>query len=208
MAKQIRNLASGSPRRGDALCVAVVVGAHGVRGLVKLKSYTEDSRAVAAFGPLRDRNGKRFEVTIKGMVRGMVLAQLSGVFDRDQAQEMRGTELYVDRGLLPAIENEDEFYYSELVGLTVESPEGETLGKVTGVFNFGAGDILEFDREEFDRRQKSQMVSFTETTVPLVDLVQGKIVVSMPQEVSARASEGQPGGRTARRAILSSSGSG
>lgn len=172
--------ASPSDRK---LCIAAIAGAHGVRGLVKLKTFTEFPEDVAAYGPLTNKEGQAYDITFKGMVKGLVLAQLSGVTDRNQAQELRGTELFIDRDLLPAPEEEDEFYYSDLVGLRVEDKEGTLLGLVRGVYNFGAGDILEFGLEG----KKPEMVTFTESYVPEVDLEAGRLVVVMPQVVLAQA---------------------
>ena len=166
----------------DRVCVGVIAGAHGVRGQVKIKSYTEVPEDVAAFGPVVDDAGNRYKIAITGYAKGTVLTRLEGVTDRDRAQEMRGTKLYVNRDLLPKLIENDEYYYSDLVGLSVENPKGEVLGTVKGVFDFGAGDILEFDSVG----GQSEMVSFTESSVPVVDLEGKRIVVDMPEEVLGR----------------------
>ncbi|WP_343564102.1 ribosome maturation factor RimM [Kiloniella sp. b19] len=167
--------------KADLICVAAVAGAHGVRGLVKLKTFTEFAEDVASYGPLLDDKGKIFDVEFRGVVKGAVLAQLSGVSDRNQAQEMRGTKLFVERALLPELEEEDEFYAHDLVGLPVQDPEGGDLGKVVAVHNFGAGDIL-----EFGKGKKTEMISFTQSYVPEVDLEGGHVIVRMPDVVLAQ----------------------
>ncbi|KLN60000.1 ribosome maturation factor RimM [Kiloniella spongiae] len=166
----------------DRICVGVIAGAHGVRGGVKVKSYTEVPEDVAAFGPVTDDAGNRLKITVTGQAKGTVLTRIEGVKDRDRAQEMRGTKLYVNRDLLPKLTEDDEYYYSDLVGLKVENTQGVVLGTVKGVFDFGAGDILEFVSES----GQSEMVSFTESSVPVVDLEGQRIVVDMPDVVLGR----------------------
>lgn len=164
------------------ICVGVIAGAHGVRGQVKIKSYMDNPEDVAAFGPVSDELGNSYELRITGQAKGTVLAKIEGLVDRDRAQEMRGTKLYIDRDLLPELEAEDEFYYSDLVGLAVEDADGRSLGTVKGVYNFGAGEVLEFAGEG----GRPEMVSFTESTVPVVDLEGGRIVVQLPEVVLAQ----------------------
>jgi len=166
----------------DRVCVGVIAGAHGVRGQVKIKSYTEVPEDVGAFGPVTDDAGNCFKIAITGHAKGTVLTRIEGVKDRDRAQEMRGTKLYVNRDLLPKLIEDDEFYYSDLVGLQVQNSKGEVLGTVKGVFDFGAGDLLEFINES----GQSEMVSFTESSVPVVDLEGKRIVVDMPEVVLGR----------------------
>ncbi|KKJ76976.1 ribosome maturation factor RimM [Kiloniella litopenaei] len=166
----------------DRICVGVIAGAHGVRGGVKVKSYTEIPEDVAAFGPVTDDAGNRLKITVTGQAKGTVLTRIEGVKDRDRAQEMRGTKLYVNRDLLPKLTEDDEYYYSDLVGLKVENTQGVALGTVKGVFDFGAGDILEFVSDS----GQSEMVSFTESSVPVVDLEGQRIVVDMPDVVLGR----------------------
>ncbi|MCZ4282401.1 ribosome maturation factor RimM [Kiloniella laminariae] len=168
--------------RDNWICVGVIAGAHGVRGQVKIKSYTENPVDVASYGPVSDDLGNSFDIKITGQAKGTVLTQLKGVTDRDRAQEMRGTKLYVNRDLLPKLNDDGEYYYSDLVGLQVENPQGEVLGTVKGVFNFGAGDILEFT----SAGGRPEMVSFTESTVPVVDLEGRRIVVALPEVVLGR----------------------
>ncbi len=165
---------SDTPRR---LCLAAVAGAHGVRGLVKLKSFTEEPEAVAAYGPLTDEAGRRtFRLTLKGRVKDLLLAAIDGVEDREAAQALRGTRLYVERSALPEPEDAEEFYVADLVGLAVESPDGETLGRVASVADHGAGSVLEIEPAEgpaFD-------LPFTRAVVPTVDLAGGRLVVELP----------------------------
>ena len=167
----------------DRVCLGVIAGAHGVRGLVKIKSFTEDPEDVAAYGPVCDETGrKRFVLKIKGLVKGLVLAELEGIRDRDQAQALHGLHLYVARGALPRLEAGETFYQADLIGLAAEDPEGRPLGRVVAVPNFGAGDLLEV----LDPERVSQFYPFTRAVVPEVDVAAGRVVIRPPAEVTAR----------------------
>jgi len=156
-----------------------VVGApHGVRGAVRIKSFTDEPEAIARYGALEDESGaKRFIVHVIGNVKGdgMVIATLSGVADRDQAEALRGLRLYAPRAALPPTA-EDEFYHADLVGLTAVLDGGEQLGKVVAVHDFGAGDMLEIARA----KGQPVLLPFTRAAVPVVDIVAGHVVVDPP----------------------------
>ncbi len=164
---------------GEArLCLGVITGAHGVRGLVKVKSFTEVPEDVAAYGPLTDEGGARvFTLTVTGRSKDALLTRVEGVTDRDQAQALRGTRLYVPRDVLPALDEEETYYHADLLGLAAEDPEGRPLGRVAAVHNFGAGDLLELDGE--GRR----LVPFTREAVPVVDLDGGRLVIEPAEEI-------------------------
>lgn len=152
--------------------VGVIAGAHGVRGAVRVKSFTEAPEGVAAYGPLYDETGKRFDLRVVGATKGGVIARLAGVDDRNAAEALRGQQLYVPRSALPATEAE-EFYQADLVGLAVETVGGEALGRVRAVHNYGAGDMLEVERPG----RRSLDIPFTRAAVPVVDLAGGRLVV-------------------------------
>lgn len=155
------------------VCVGQILGAHGVRGLVKLASFTVEPKSVTAYGPLTDSEGKRrFDIELLSPQKGHWLARVTGIEDRDAAQALTGVRLYVDRALLPAAEDE-EFYHADLIGLGVEGPDGTRFGKVAAIHNFGAGDMLEIETETRER----PLVPFTKAAVPLVDLAGGRIVI-------------------------------
>ena len=171
----------------ERVCLGVIAGAHGVRGLVKIKSFTEDPEDVAAYGPVTDETGrKRLMIKVKGRAKGLVLAELEGVRDRDQAQALHGLQLYVARDALPRLEEEETFYQADLIGLAAEDPEGRALGRVVAVPNFGAGDLLEV----LDLDQVSQFYPFTRAVVPEVDLEAGRVVIHRPAEVTVRPEHG------------------
>ena len=160
------------------VCVGQILGAHGVRGLVKLASFTVEPRDLTAYGPLTDADGAgRFDVELLSAQKSHWLARLKGIEDRDAAEALAGLRLYVDRKLLPAAE-EDEFYHADLIGLTVEEPGGKVLGKVAAVHNFGAGDVLEVEAESGER----PLLPFTKAVVPVVDLPGRRIVVDVPPD--------------------------
>ncbi len=169
------------------LCVAVVTGAHGVRGLVKVKAFTEVPEDVAAYGPVTDEAGRReWSLEVAGRGKGVVLVRVTGVTDRDQAQALHGTQIFVAREALPALEEEETFYHADLIGLAVEDAEGQAIGRVKAVENFGAGDLLEI----VDAADKTVLLPFTKAVVPTVDLAAGRLVVVLPEEVAAPADGG------------------
>jgi len=168
------------------VCVGAIVGAHGVRGQVRVKSFTADPADVAAYGPVESEDGtRRFKLKVTGEAKGLIIAKLEGVDDRDAAEALRGMQLFVPRGRLPETE-EDEFLYSDLVGLRAEAEDGSVLGTVRGVADFGAGEVLDIG---------TFMVPFTKAAVPVVDIAGGRIVVVPPQYAPDEKDEvGQEGG--------------
>jgi 16S rRNA processing protein RimM len=162
------------------VCVGQIVGAHGVRGLVKLKSYTGDPADIVAYGPLTDETGRRrFAVALQSAAKDHWLACIPGVADRNAAEALRGTRLYVDRNLLPQTE-EDEFYHADLIGLRVETPEGDRIGTVEALHDFGAGDVIEVRLVE----GRTVMLPFTRAVVPVVDVAGGRLVAEPPPELT------------------------
>ena len=165
----------------DRICVGAIAGAHGVRGLIRLKSFTERPEDIITYGPLTDASGKRcFEVSITGRARDALLARIAGVADRDQAAALRGTRLYVARAALPE-PAEEEFYHADLIGLRAEAPDGAAIGRVSAVHTFGGNDVLEISPEAGE----SLLVPFTRQAVPAVDLAAGRVVVDLPPESEA-----------------------
>ncbi|RDD63497.1 ribosome maturation factor RimM [Ferruginivarius sediminum] len=165
---------------GQRVCLGVVVGAHGVRGMLRIKPFTEQAEDVGAYGPVEDEAGRRrFELTIHGVHKGVVLASVKDVADRDAAMALKGTRLYVDRSVLPALEEEDTFYHADLIGLPVEDRQGRPLGRVVAVADHGAGDLLELA----DDKGRERVLPFTREAVPVVDLAAGRIVAEPPEEV-------------------------
>jgi 16S rRNA processing protein RimM len=170
---------AGDGRESDRVCLARVATAHGVRGAVRLRCYTERPEDVVAYGPLFDRSGGRqFHLRLIGHAQGGVIATIDGIRDREAALALRGLELHVPRAALPSTEA-DEFYINDLIGLDVRSVHGERFGTVRQCDNYGAGDVLEVVTD--DGRRFS--LPFDRSTVPEVDLERGVIVVDPPHEL-------------------------
>jgi 16S rRNA processing protein RimM len=173
----------------DRVCIGVIVGVHGVRGAVRIKSFTEVPADVAAYGPVEDDAGKRrFRPRLLGESKGVVLAQLEGVADRDAAMMLKGVKLWVAKSALPALE-EEEFFYSDLVGMAAALTDGTALGRVKGVFDFGGGDIIEISGPKGE-----MMLPFTRAVVPEIDLARRRLVVELPHEIEARPEDETGGG--------------
>jgi 16S rRNA processing protein RimM len=149
---------------------------HGVRGLVRLRSFTAEPGAIAAYGPLTDATGqRRFAITILAPD----LARIEGVADRDAAQALTGTRLYASRAALPPPE-EDEYYLSDLIGLPAATAEGLALGTVQAVEEHGAGAFLVLSGPP------ERLVPFTRAAVPEVDLAAGRLMIALPEEITLR----------------------
>lgn len=162
--------------RESRVCVGVVTGAHGVRGAVRLKSFTAEPGDITRYGPLEDESGARcFRLRLTGSAKGVVIAKLAGIDDRDAAEALRGLRLYLPRAALPP-PGEDEYYHADLIGLEATLTDGTPLGPVRAVHDFGAGDTLEIAREA----GPPLVVPFTRAVVPVVDIAAGRLVVDPP----------------------------
>jgi len=164
----------------NRICVARIGAAHGVRGEVKLWSFTEDPAAVAHYGPLETQDGTRcFEIEALRAAKDHFVARIAGVSDRDAAEKLRNIELYIPRARLPKIEETDTFYHADLVGLDAVTPDGARVGTVHALHNFGAGDIIEIAPAGGG---DPLMLPFNETTVPKIDVAARQVVVVPPAE--------------------------
>jgi 16S rRNA processing protein RimM len=163
---------------GARICLAQIGAAHGVRGEVRLRSFTSDPAAIADYGPLETEDGRVFEIETMRPAKDHFVARLSGIRDRDAASALANTKLYVPRERLPQTEEPDEFYHADLVGLAVVDRAGKSLGTVIAIHNFGAGDLIEVRTETGGN---TELVPFDTTHVPAVDIASGKIVVDPPQ---------------------------
>lgn len=165
------------------VCVGQIVGAHGVRGAVKLKSFTEDPAAVVSYGALTDESGRRsFKIELLSMNKDLWLARVEGVTERNGADALRGVRVFVDRAALP-VPGEEEFYHADLLGLRAELPDGTLFGTVLAIHDFGAGDMLELRLAGAgaDAGAGTTMVPFTRVVVPTVEVSRGRIVVNPPE---------------------------
>jgi 16S rRNA processing protein RimM len=161
------------------ICVARIGAAHGVRGAVKLWTFTDDPLAVKRYGPLATRDGaRRFEVASAREAKGHLVATLKGVTTREEAERLNGVELYVAREKLPATDD-DEYYHADLIGLAAVTTADEPLGRVVAIHNFGAGDIIEIAPPH----GPTLLLPFTNAVVPTVDLAGGRAVIKLPDEI-------------------------
>jgi 16S rRNA processing protein RimM len=172
------------PPHGTRVCLGVVGAPHGVRGAVRIKSFTDEPEAIARYGALEDEAGERkFTLRVVGAAKGdgMLIATLSGVADRDRAEALRGLRLYLPRAALPPTD-EDEFYYADLIGLGAALQDGTPVGTVIAVHDFGAGDMLEIAREgSAGHRGQPVLVPFTRAAVPVVDVAGRRVVIDPPE---------------------------
>jgi 16S rRNA processing protein RimM len=161
------------------ICIARIGAAHGVRGAVKLWTFTQDPLAVKAYGPLVTKDGSRsFEVATAREAKGHLVATLKGIATREDAERLNGLELYIAREKLPATD-ENEYYHADLIGLAAVTPTNEPLGRVTAIHNFGAGDIIEIAPPH----GATMLLPFTNAVVPTVDLTGGRVVIELPDEI-------------------------
>jgi len=159
------------------ICVARIGAAHGVRGAVKLWTFTEDPLAVKHYGPLSTKDGARqFEVTHVREAKDHLVATLKGVASREDAERLNGIELYIARDKLPETD-EDEYYHADLIGLAAVNAANEAIGRVIAIHNFGAGDIIEIAPAS----GPTLLLPFTNAVVPTVDLANGRVVIELPQ---------------------------
>jgi 16S rRNA processing protein RimM len=164
---------------GARICLGQIGAAHGLRGEVRLHSFTSDPAAIAGYGPLETEDGRVFEIETLRPAKDHFVARLSGVADRTAAEKLTNLKLYVPRERLPQTEEPDEFYHADLVGLAVVDRAGKNIGSVIAVHNFGAGDLIEVRP---DAGGNTELIPFDATNVPAVDLDAGKIVVDPPRE--------------------------
>jgi 16S rRNA processing protein RimM len=173
------------------LCLGRITGAHGLKGEVRVESYTAAPEDIAAYGPLSDESGARsFKFASLRMVKdGNIVARLASVPDRAAAESLRGVRLFVRREDLPA-PADDEWYYADLIGLKALTADGELIGEVASIQNFGAGDLLEIRLVE---NIKTTFVPFTTQCVPQVDVKLGLLVINPPwrhaEDASSESSE-------------------
>jgi 16S rRNA processing protein RimM len=161
------------------ICVARIGAAHGVRGAVKLWTFTEDPLAVKRYGSLATKDGaRRFEVTHAREAKGHLVATLKGIATREEAERLNGLELYIARDKLPETDA-DEYYHADLIGLAAVNAANEPIGRVIAIHNFGAGDIVEIAPPH----GATMLLPFTNAVVPTVDLANGRVVIELPAEV-------------------------
>ena len=176
---------------GKRILIGAIASAHGVRGEVKIKAFTGKPADVASYGPVEDESGKRrFEIRKTGVARGLVIARLSGIEDRNAAEALRGMRLYVGRDALGrkpkgSGKAKDLWFHADLIGLEAVDATGKALGKVKSVLNHGAGDILEVA----DEAGATLLFPFTKRVVTKVDIEAGRIEIDPPEWIEAKPDE-------------------
>lgn len=175
--------------------MGAIIGAHGIKGEVKVKSFAGTPAAIASYGVLEDARGRSFDLALVGKGtpgkggagQDILIARIKGVGDRNAAEALKGVELFVARDRLPEIAEEEEFYLADLIGLTVTDQHGAAMGKVAAVENYGAGDVLAIEggpQGAFD-------VAFTRALVPVVDVAGGRVGLDLPESFFEKP-EGEP----------------
>jgi 16S rRNA processing protein RimM len=161
------------------ILLAVVIGAQGLKGAVRVKTFTQSPDALARYGALHDRNGRGLSITtLRVTMPGEAVIAFDGVATRAAAEALKGVELFVAREALPA-PGEEEFYHADLIGLAAEDAQGRVFGVVSALHNFGAGDVIEIKRTGGDPVQ----LPFTRQIVPVIDIANGRVVIAMPDFV-------------------------
>jgi 16S rRNA processing protein RimM len=182
----------GAGERDALVCLGQIGAPHGVRGEVRLRSFTAEPEAIAAYGALQTDDGRAIEIESLRAAKDHFVAALAGIRDRDAAAALANAKLYVPRERLPQLADPEEFYHSDLIGLAAVDCDGQRLGQVIAVHNFGAGDLLEI---RLDASNKTELLAFDETNVPSVDIAAGRMVVAPPAgwlSASPPADDGAP----------------
>ncbi|MBL4873590.1 MAG: 16S rRNA processing protein RimM [Rhodobacteraceae bacterium] len=161
----------------EMICVGAISGAFGVKGEVRIKSFCADPASIGNYNPLSTESGTVYDLGITRAIKGGFAAVISGVDNKEDADALRSTRLYTARENLPSLPD-DEFYHTDLVGLTAVDTGGATLGKIKTVLNHGAGDILEITGPGL---KEPVLLPFTNEAVPTVDLTAKRIVIDPPE---------------------------
>lgn len=161
--------------------LGVIIGAQGLQGEVKVKTFTETAEKLGAYGPLHTSDGRTFILANLREAKGVAVAQFEGIASREAAESLKGLELYVPRARLPAADAH-EFYHADLIGLRAEDTEGRSIGNVIAIHNFGAGDVIEIARDD---GLGEVLMPFTREIVPTIDIAAGRVVIAAPEEVEA-----------------------
>jgi 16S rRNA processing protein RimM len=183
-------MARGARQDEALVCLGQIGAPHGVRGEVRLRSFTAEPEAIAAYGPLQTEDGRAIEIETLRPAKDHFVAALAGIHDRDAAAQLANVKLYAPRERLPQLADPEEFYYADLIGLAVVDPSGERIGSVVAIHNFGAGDLLDV---QLDASGRSELLPFNDSNVPKVDIAAGTIVIDPPADwLSPAPDAGEP----------------
>ena len=165
-------------REDRKICVGMISGSHGVRGLLRLRSFTAIPEAISDYAPLTDETGKRrFEIEIKSTAKDFFIVQIEGVKSREDADALRGAKLFVSREKMPKT-GKEEYYEADLIGLPVKDKSGNDFGSVRSIHDYGAGVFLEIGTS----KESAFMLPFRDAFVPKLDLKEGLIVIDLPED--------------------------
>jgi 16S rRNA processing protein RimM len=166
---------------GNLIQLGRIAAAHGLKGEVKIESYTENPRDIASFGALRDDSGAaRFTLHLTGTAGRLLIARVDGCATREQAEKLQGQTLWLPRELLPPL-RKGQTYHADLVGMDVMLESGERYGRIHAVHNFGAGDVIEITRTDGN----NEMLPFASHFFPKIESEQRRVIISPPEYLSA-----------------------
>jgi len=172
----------------DLICIAAIIGAFGVKGELRVKSFCANPADIGAYGPLTSEDGMdTYDLRVIGPIKGGYACRIKGVQYKDQADALRGIRLFTNRDNLPSLPD-DEFYHADLVGLDVLDTGGEKLGQIIAVHDHGAGDFLEISGKGI---KNTVLLPFTRDAVPTVDLSAKRIIADPPKGVFPEAKDGR-----------------
>lgn len=162
----------------NLILLGTIGAAHGIKGQVRIATYTQDPQAIGSYGPLTtDREGLVVILQKVRLHKNVAVAHIKGIADRTAAEQLNGVNLYVERAKLPEPEDEDDFYHADLLGMEARLDTGVVLGKVTALPNFGAGDLIEVtDPQSGD----TYLYPFTKAVVPSVNLAERFLTIVVP----------------------------
>ncbi|MBJ6988485.1 ribosome maturation factor RimM [Devosia sp. MC521] len=165
-------------QNSNRILLGKIGAAHGIKGEVRIISHTEDPEAIGSYGPLdTDRPGLVITIEKARLSKTVLVARLKGVADRNAAELLNGVSLFVDRERLPETDDEDDFYHTDLIGLDARLENGVSIGEVSALPNFGAGDLIEV---RDPRSGDTFLYPFTKAVVPQIDIKGGYLVISPP----------------------------
>ena len=171
----------------ELVCLGVVGGPHGVRGLVRIRTFTETPEDVAAYGPVIDDAGRLWRLSVESPWKAGVIARIEGIRDRDAAERLKGQKLHIERQALPE-PDDDTYYHADLIGLEVRLASGGAVGRIVAVQDFGAGDLLDVRLDTGG----TALLPFTATAVPEVHVSEGYVIAAPTPELTGEGAEAEP----------------
>lgn len=164
--------------RTNRILLGQIGAAHGIKGQVRIATHTQDPEAIGSYGPLdTDRSGLTITLTKLRVQKNVVIAHIKGVSDRTAAEQLNGVNLFVDRSRLPEPDDDDDFYHADLIGLDARLDSGVSIGRVSAIPNFGAGDLIEIrDPQSGD----TYLYPFSKAVVPVINVAEGFLIIEVP----------------------------